>query len=102
MGEASGQASVLARCVGDEDEWVRTHTAESLLLMGTPFSPRVGDLIKSLDSEAKDPEGGISRRGHHAHRRRALQALGQRGVFAAPYTREIASCLQDSDQGVRR
>merc|ERR1719456_683241 len=100
--EASGQASVLARCVGDDDAWVRTHTAESLLLLGTPFSPRIGDLQKSLGDNTADIGAGVSRQGQAATRRRALQAMGQRGAVAAPYAGEIASYLQDSDQCVRR
>merc|ERR1719359_2015779 len=101
-GEASMHAGVLAKCVGDDDAWVRTHAAESLLLMGTPFSPRISDLRKSLEDDTSDIGCSGYEEGQKATRRRALQAMGQRGAFAAPYAKEIASYLEDSDQGVRR
>lgn len=101
--DAFSQVGVLSRRIGDDDAWVRTHTAESLLMMGTAFSPRLGDLRKSLDDGTTlDSSTGISQQGQAVTRRRALQAMGQRGAFAAPYASEIASYLQDSDQGVRR
>merc|ERR1712039_38352 len=100
--EASPHSAVLATYLNDQDEWVRTHTSESLLIMGAPFSPRLDDLVTSMDDDTGDLDMRVSKRGQAMTRRRALQALGQRGAPAAPHAAKVASYCKDEDVGVRR
>lgn len=100
--DASPYAAALAKYVEDDDAWVRTVAAESLAAVGTPFSPRIADLVVALEDGTGDIGAGVSRRGEAATRRRALQALGQRGASAAPHVKAVVDCLKDGDVGVQR
>lgn len=100
--EASAQTCVLAKYVRDEDEWVRTYATESVFQMGTPYSPNMNDLVKSFDDDTGDLDVRVSKRGQANTRRRAVQALGQRGSQAACHADAVAQLLEDNDVGVRR
>jgi len=67
------------------------------VLMGASTPPRLGHLAQSLYNHENS-----SQRGQALTRRRALEKMAQRGACSAPYASQIASCLQDGDQGVRR
>jgi HEAT repeat protein len=105
--DAAFQSGVLAKYMKDDDEWVRVFASESMFMLGTPFTPRVGDIVTSLEDEGncEDSSSGsspISKRGQSLQSRRALQRLGLRGRHAGPHADKVASFLRDTDQGVRR
>jgi hypothetical protein len=93
---------MLMRHIGDENEWVRTRVAESLVMLGTPYTPHLNDLVTSLEDGTDDINAGRANRGIAATRRRAVQALGQRGGTAAPHVKAVADLLDDKDIGVQR
>lgn len=108
--DAASQSGVLAKYMKDDDEWVRCYATESMFMLGTPFTPRIGDIVTSLeplegDGNYEDSSCGsspVSQRGQSLQSRRAIQRLGLRGRHAGPHADKVASFLRDTDQGVRR